>query len=271
MQLELDGYFLPGAYRFQMQFGKTAFASFFGHSSGRDQVLRERRWWLNDAEERYLRILPPAEPLLDETMQMALQHQTIAQPFGKSSTPASLARQLGETWEPDYLLLTRDSQGIRLAGACVVFPSSWSLEEKMGQTIEEIHEVVPTLNPALGRQIQTFLEKLKEGTVWTRSNWGLSHSAELNQHPHRRLPRLHAAVHLDEVFFRVEEQALLALPRTHGILFGIRIRMLPLSQFASNSVEKLRLALQTMPADIAEYKGIAPARERLLHLLARAG
>ena len=150
------------------------------------------------------------------------------------------------------------------------FPSSWRLSEKLGKTIEFIHGVVPELNTNLGPAIHKFLAGLKPGAASLRFNWGLSRSAELNQHPDRSLPRLDGSMSLEEVWLRVEEQALVALPKSHGILFGIRLVNRPLAAIRADQLARARLrrALATMPEPMAVYKGIAPARARLLELLA---
>jgi hypothetical protein len=101
-----------------------------------------------------------------------------------------------------------------------------------------------------------------------RSNWGLSRSPELNQHPSRNTPRLDETVTLDQVHFRLEEQSLTALPATNGILFGIRVRNVALSSYRNSSEgERLANALETMPEAIAEYKGLTRARKQIIQAL----
>ncbi|MGZ8920440.1 MAG: heme-dependent oxidative N-demethylase subunit alpha family protein [Limisphaerales bacterium] len=261
--------YLPdGPYRFSMAFGRGNFADFYGASADDGKILLERKRWLGTDPQRYLAILPESAELLHETVRLAQEHGTLTEAPPSGSSPAQLALFLGERWEPDFLLLKPEGAALRLVCGCVCFPSSWALEEKIGHPIERIHHVVPNLNPTIGRQIQTFLEKLKPGVSWTRSNWGLSRSPELNQHPSRKIPRLDNTISLDEVFFRVEEQSLVALPETRGILFGIRIKVFPLSGYAGTEEgSKLAHALETMPAQMAEYKGVASSRARIIALL----
>jgi hypothetical protein len=110
---------------------------------------------------------------------------------------------------------------------------------------------------------------LKPGIAWQRVNWGLSRSPELNQHPDRKLPRLDDKVELDEVWLRVEEQALVALPESGGILFAIRIVNHPLTSILDDAqlMKNFARALRSMPEPLAVYKGIAPARQRIFALL----
>ena len=130
---------------------------------------------------------------------------------------------------------------------------------------------MPGLNQQLGRQIEGFLDKIRPGISWERANWGLSRSPELNQHPERRLPRLDAAVTLGEVWLRIELQSLVALPRSQGILFGIRLEIHRLAEVKQDvaAAERLCRALATMPDDMARYKNLAAARSTIIRLLSR--
>lgn len=261
-------YLAEGPYRFSMAFGRAHFADFYGPSAENHSILTERKRWLASHPQQHLAVLPESADLLRETVTLAEEQGTLAESPPAASTPAELARLLGERWEPDFLLLSREHATFKLVCGCVCFPSSWALEEKIGHPIEHIHHVVPALNSTIGRQIQSFLEKIKPGVSWTRSNWGLSRSPELNQHPNRKTPRLDESVSLEEVYFRVEEQSLVLLPSTRGILFGIRIKVFPLSRYIRTEESlKLAQALETMPEPMAAYKGLASARPRLIALL----
>lgn len=264
----LDDYFADGPYKFQMHFGRGTIADFYGATDQHEAILAERGQWLTTMEERCLVMRPEGESLLDETVALAVESRTLPEGIGWPGDYKEKARLLGLTWEPDFLLLSKREGRITLSCACVCFPSSWSVEEKIGRAIAEIHEVVPGLNNALGSRIEIFLERMKPGVSWVRSNWGLSRSAERNQHPSRNLPRLDAGVGVFDVFFRVEEQSLVVLPQTGGILFGIRIKVFPLSGFVGKTAgDKLRVALETMPEEMARYKGLREARRRIVELL----
>jgi len=128
---------------------------------------------------------------------------------------------------------------------------------------------VPGLNESLGSQINSFLMKLRPGAAWSRSNWGLSRSAELNQHPARGLPRLDDQVGLEDVWLRVEHQVLVALPKTSGILFGIRIAHHSVVDISKNVLlaQRLAHALRTMPEPVAVYKSLVKTRDRLIERL----
>ncbi|MEN9575049.1 MAG: hypothetical protein RL514_2904 [Verrucomicrobiota bacterium] len=191
----------------------------------------------------------------------------------KLPLPSTFARclALGEAWEPDYVLLNPDAATGRfhLVGGCVCFPSSWRFEEKVGQPLEVIHTPVPHLNEQLASPMHNFLSRLKPGAAWCRANWGLSRSPELNQHPARGLPKLTPPLRVDEVWLRVEDQALVALPASRGVLFGIRMTVIPLSEVKRHptAARGLARALRTMPDAMLDYKSLLAAKDELLRLL----
>ena len=237
-------------------------------------VLDQRRHWLRHEPDVYSALLPDGAPLLEEFIEQSRRWNFDPPLPSTGADPLATLRAIGESLEPDFLLLKPDEAGaMKLLAGCVCFPSSWSLGEKIGRPLDFIHSVVPGLNEQLGQPIAQFLRRMTPDIAWLRANWGLSRSAELNQHPKRALPRLDASVKLDEVWLRVEHQALVALPRTGGVLFGIRVVVHPLVEVKQNAeaAHGLRRALQTMPEPMAAYKGIDPARAALLKLLEHSG
>jgi len=264
--------FPDAPYRHRMRFRQGTIAEFFGRAAGDSAILAERRRWLETNAASHAALLPEGVPLLEETVELLLAERAL-----HSSIPSTMAASpwenlltLGKCLEPDLLLLQRDESGVlRLRAGCVCFPSSWSLAEKIGHPLEFIHDVVPGLNAQLGQSVNSFLAKMQPGVAWLRANWGLSRTPELNQHLDRGLPKLDATVGLEEVWLRVEHQALVSLPRTGGVLFGIRLANHPLVEVKQDAelARRLCLALETMPEAMAQYKGLVPARHRLLELL----
>jgi hypothetical protein len=140
------------------------------------------------------------------------------------------------------------------------------LSEKIGRGLEEIHGVVPGLNASLAVTIDRFLERLKPGAPFERANWGLAGTPELNMHPNLGRTRIALPLDLDRVWLRIEDQILASLPSGGGVLFGIRIRALPLQSILKDPTLRsgFHRALATMPEALAAYKGISPIRAALL-------
>jgi len=253
-----------------MRFTKGRVADFFQSQNAPPGVLAERRHFIAESPEKYTAVLPEGEDLLDETIRLARTLDTIEPHKFDHLSPLEKCQKLGELWQADFLLMKPDAAGIfRLYAGCLCFASHWALADKMGRPMVDIHQPVPGLNEALGKQINGFLEKIKPDISWERGNWGLSRSPERNLHPSLDRPRLDASVTLDEVYWRLEEQSLVALPETGGILFGIKIVIKPLREIKADPGARAGLfrALQTMSDSMANYKGIKAARKRLLELL----
>ncbi|MBL9091126.1 MAG: DUF3445 domain-containing protein [Planctomycetaceae bacterium] len=261
--------FPAGDHRWTMGLRPGDLADDFAPRDPTGETLRERARWLAAEPEKYLALLPAGRASLDDTSALA---RLLGAPLA-TNDPADERQRLvalGSALEPDLVWLLPDAAGVhRVVGGIVCFPSSWALTEKLGLPIADVHGPVPELNAVLGRQIDTFLRKLAAGDVWTRENWSLSRSAERNQHTSRPRRALDADVTIAEVYIRLEHQLLLRLPTSGGVLFGIRIEIVPLEELRQDRDAAQRLArlITTMSPEIAHYKNFAPARERLAQLL----
>lgn len=245
-------------YRFHLTLRRGDLAAFFGAPAA--AVLMERRHWLKTDPARYVVGGEDAAPLVAEAEGL------LGVGSGAGGVAARLGR-LGGLVEPDVVLLAPEADGsFRLRAGVVCFPSAWAVTEKLGLTLDEIHGVVPGLNAALAPAIGQFLAKLRPGAPYERANWGLAATPELNLHPALGRPRLGPVLDVARTWLRVEEQILAAMPATGGILFGIRVRVVPLAEILSEPALRagLRRALATMPDELAAYKGLAPVRAALL-------
>lgn len=267
-----DDAIFPGAdYEHRLRVGRCAPEDYFGVWEPDSDLLAERRRWIEQHPDRHVVADGSALTGLMELAEWVEAWTGHAVPIPSPLAPRTLAANLGKWLEPDFVLLSRDSQPARMTAGCVCFPSSWYPEHKLGATLEGIHDVVPGLNPALGEAIDGFLSRLKPGTAWVRANWGLSASAERNQHPWRQLPRLRAPLDPARAWVRIEHQCITLLPRSGAILFGIRIEQRPLDKLLgdTSTAQALARALRTMPGPMAAYKGIAEVREPMVEYLLR--
>lgn len=251
---------------FQFSFGahSSNAAIFFAPTGNHSDLIAERQHLLANYPRHHLLREPAADPLIKEACRLAREWGTV------KSEPNDL-RSLGESWESDFILLDENDKGqYVMRAAAVCFPSSWSPENKLGLPVDEIHTVVPTLNRDLGARIDKFLTNLRPDAAWERANWGLSGSPELNQHPTRANHRLIPPFGDDEAWVRIENQIFLRLPKTGGILFGIKLLNISLAEVKRHppACKGLHRAIATMPDEVAEYKSIAKSREYLLSILA---
>jgi dimethylamine monooxygenase subunit A len=247
-------------FRWQMGLRGGDVRSFFAPTADHAQILAERRQLLDESPGDYAMLLDAGKDLLEETRAFAVA-------AGAFDTAADhTLESLGRSLEPDFVLLVPSANGPVIVGGVVCFPSSWALPEKMGLTLEQTHGPVPALNPQLGERIRTALDRLAPGVAWERENWGMARDGNRNHHPHRPRKRLDETVEPNELWLRVERQVLYRLPQTGGLLFGIRLEITPWSEFAGNgeAIAGLRRGLETMPDEIASYKGLSSSRGRIL-------
>jgi hypothetical protein len=276
-------------YAHQLSLRRGDLQHFFAPTTDHLAILEERRRWLSESAENYAGALQGSEPFIDETSAMlrsigALNESDLPEivPPGTGCGDARANQAtdsgamhkmvaLGGRIEPDIVLLEKQSDGIfKVVAGCVCFPSSWNFAEKLGKPLDVVHQVVPELNQSIGIPMARFLDKLEPGASWQRSNWGLSASAERNQHPVRQLASLRLPLALDRVWLRVEEQILSILPATRALLFGIRIVMIALDELRRrepSAIPHFRRALATMPEAMARYKNIEQVRTEIIDLL----
>ncbi|MCE9611604.1 MAG: DUF3445 domain-containing protein [Chthoniobacter sp.] len=226
-------------------------AAYWGVWDKAGAILAERKRWREASPELFVGCRPEGEA-------------------GRVEAVAWM-RQWAPEPEADWVVLSADieTEPVAVAGE-VIFPSAWSLPEKLGLPLSAVHAPVPALQQTIGASIQTFLARIACEAAWERENWGLSAHTELNFHPVRRLPRLTAEARLETTWVRLERQFLTRLPVTRCLLFGIRVSNHRLDEAAADPEigRRIARALHTMPEAMADYKGVGAARSALIRLLA---
>lgn len=263
--------FSDGPFRFRLGTRPGDAGGFFSPTEANREILAERRRWLQSDQARHAILRPDGASVLDAAIDELL---TPSQQGALSivATPYEKLIALGAVLEPDLVFLQRDSAGrMVVVGGCVCFPTNWRLTDKLGQPVGMVHDVVPGLNSAIGPAIDNFLARMKPG-CWERSNWGMSRSAERNQHPQVHPSGFPTDCTIGEVWLRIEDQALVPLPEVAGVVFGIRVRHVALGEILQcpAAAERLLTAIETMPADMLRYKNLTAIRERLIHWLRSA-
>ncbi|WP_077959747.1 heme-dependent oxidative N-demethylase family protein [Ensifer adhaerens] len=182
----------------------------------------------------------------------------------------------GSLVQDDLAIMQRTDDGWRLNAAYVAFPSSWSLAEKYGRTMNEIHGPVPgfehgTRNAEL---IARMFDNLPPGRFVERFNWAVNVDGALHLPKSKSEGLAAGAIEMTEerTFIRIERQTLRKLPETGALVFTIRIYSDPLAMLrnrpdaaalASSFIEQLRAL--TLPQ--AAYKGLVSKRDGLIAAL----
>ena len=157
-----------------------------------------------------------------------------------------------------------------LIGASLCFPTRWRLADKIGKPLSVIHAPIPGYDQELSSIMDRFFERLKvDKPVW-RVNWSLIDDPTLFQptgHGRTGLnPDINPQNAGDKVWIRMERQTLRRLPRTHDILFTIRVYVRPLRELATHPERSAELAstIRTMPEPIRRYKSLPPFLDAVL-------
>lgn len=179
--------------------------------------------------------------------------------------------------QEDLVLMRASDQGYRLVAACLCFPSSWSLEEKHGQTMRAIHETVPGFNDGrMGAVVGRIFDNLKVGQLVGRYNWAIYDDADLHHPEARQLAPARADETSDilaSLFIRVERQTLRRLPASHDILFTIKIHHDPMSLLryhddSTRLASSLRQQLCELDPAQLHYKGLSAHCDLITNALA---
>ncbi len=178
--------------------------------------------------------------------------------------------------QDDLCLMRRDERGWRLVAASLCFPSSWSLIEKGGGSLDDLHAFVPGYQGALGTRMARIFDNLPVGNIVERLNWSISDDGEFHKPLVKKGRKSFGdpGVHFGEnAFVRVERQTLRRMPVSGDILFTIKIHTDQLAGFRQHPQgAELALALRgqigMLDADQLNYKGMTLNRDELMAGLA---
>lgn len=173
----------------------------------------------------------------------------------------------------DLVILENRHGDWRVTAGYVSFPSSWSLKEKAGLTIGEVHGPVPDFETGSRNDqlITRMFDKIQPDRIVERFNWSIYPDGDLFWSPEMGAKAASRPFDPLANFIRVERQTLRKLPTTGAILFTIRIYRDPVPVIAAHRTlaETLAHQLETMtPAQLA-YKGMSQKYTRLVEALRR--
>lgn len=272
--IEVDGFLLPHLTEKQRLYAEIPEKVFVEEDGTRD-AQRE----VLDLLSAHLEAAHPGTHCRNGAEPIGFEGTIDRLPPGLREAPLAKASLLVQE---DLILMRRDERGWRLAAGSLCFPSSWSLREKFGKPLQEIHEPVPGFGPGTrpAELINRMFDGL-QGQAVERFNWSIQADDRL-YHPLSNVERIDRATNRPSrfpdgdvnahAFIRVERQTLRKLPASRDILFTIRIHLDPLkvleahpdrATLAASFAEQL-LALDQQQLD---YKGLTADRDRLVAFL----
>jgi dimethylamine monooxygenase subunit A len=241
---------------------------------------------LAPAQARHLTPLAPGSALWREKKQVVDSGASRLAVAGFDAQPAidaifararcegiAAGEPLELAFEEDFAVL--DGATSTLPWLCVCVPSHWAPEDKLGLPFASVHAPVAD-NQALLAAGQQLVRLVTSGERFERFVWTITPSGRYDQHParHPRQPwpqDSDADAFARQCWLRVERQTFFPLAASAGqAVFTIRVMLQPLAEAAASAADARRLhdALASMSEAVLAYKGLAPARERLLAWLA---
>lgn len=122
--------------------------------------------------------------------------------------------------EEDICILEQIDDDYCLTAASVCSPSNWIMEEKIGRSVDVIHDPVTGYHREMGAKVNRLLHGLKAHKPIQRLNWSIQPCGDMFWRAD-----LKDYSGSEDKYWRVERQTLLRMPETGAIIFGIRVFM----------------------------------------------
>ena len=197
-----------------------------------EQQMAYRDHLIQTKREMVFRCNPEGFTIANELLETILEHLSrnqnytieidkVHRPDGKvifldSDHPLVVA---GRLVQEDLCILHRGHDQHELVGGFLCFPASWLLSEKLGMTLDQIHQPVSPYNAHIQKVVQRMFDNLKPETVIYRGNYLAYETPDLFQPQSFNEKRDQSGSNKE--WIRVERQTLQKLPKTKGIVFGI--------------------------------------------------
>jgi len=132
--------------------------------------------------------------------------------------------------QEDICILELIDDNYCLTAASVCSPSNWKMEEKIGCTVDVIHDPVPGYQDEMAAKVNRLLHGIKVDKPVQRLNWSIQPGADLFW---RGDLKDYSGV--NDKYWRVERQTLLRLPETQAI-YGLVISIIILFVIANTFI-----------------------------------
>ena len=215
----------------------------------RGDELAEKARLLTERHDEVFAALPGTEAAGAEALSLVedwLARRHPAARLDRPTPPPTDAHPLeaaARLVQEDLCLMAAHDGAIALVAAALCFPSHWRLTDKIGGSAAAIHGPVAHYERELRAKVDRFLERIPEGRIVLRRNWGVHDHETLfvPEHPPPR-PGITAANAGARLWLRSERQTLRHLPRSGAVLFTIRVQLAPLAALADRPELAVALA-----------------------------
>ncbi|EAW07303.1 heme-dependent oxidative N-demethylase family protein [Aspergillus clavatus NRRL 1] len=181
--------------------------------------------------------------------------------FGGENTqmdPLEIAVRL--TMEDLSILMQREDGEFYLAASASLFPVGWTVKERIGWTISQLHNPVPLWHQQVANSVSKFLARLTPASPMERSNYFVEVKRpnetlfEILYRP-TTLSEENPSPAPEDIVIRRERQTFRRLPRTGTIVFGVKTFLTTLDELPMQELRNLAKETRSWPDVIGEYKG----------------
>lgn len=168
-------------------------------------------------------------------------------------TECNSIKDLGLAIEDDVVVMHRG----KLEACFVAFPSSWNAGEKVGKTLNELHEPIAD-NEALLRASEGIMRAMSSGQSFHRYTWGISSLSGYSNHPSYERPDFDS---LDDLTFRVEHERTATVIKNTTAVFLIHVDVYPLKEVLKTDFGLIKESIDSMSDNVLEYKNLNKVKE----------
>ena len=217
--------------------------AFAGQMAERDRLIAERPNLVHAVQDR---AMPAARELFASVLEALrgragydVTEGSVRRPDGVDVAldPDQPLLTLGRLVQEDLCLLEQDGAEHVLTGAILCFPASWTLAQKLGRPMTQIHVPVESYNPDIARRVQRLFDAIRpEQPLW-RANSLIYDDPSLHQ------PRLEGERRprpVAKTYARSERQCLIRLPQTRAVVFAIHTYIVRMADLAPEVAQGLR-------------------------------
>lgn len=208
------------------------------HADSKTEGELQLRRELFAQHDDVVRLLPGHDDAVAELMSLAGIH------LGRAFTPTSRPplEQLALAVPDDVLLMARDAEHWRLVGGTLLFPNQWTLDEKLGRTIAEIHSPVAGYDEILAGRVDQFFDRLTVSRPVWRRNWFVHDEPDLYR-PERKTHRpVSDPEEAASLWIRSEWQTLRRLAFSGLIVFTVKTQVAPMAQLKARPLVAEQMA-----------------------------
>ncbi len=220
----------------------------------RDDVFAEqmayRDWLVEHQRDAVFKVLDDVRPAAEELLGVItdvlagrdgyeLGKKYVERPDGvrvalEDDHPLLIA---GRLTQHDLCVMEKCGNEHVLTGASLFFPSSWSLDEKVGHPLITIHVPIEVYTDDIAARVQRMFDMIRVDRPLWRANTLIYTNPDLHQP--RRSGTREAPTSDQKLWLRSEFQGLKRLPETNAIIFSIHNSVVPFEKLTEEEQSSL--------------------------------